>query len=90
MEKNSFFTGQPIFTQLLKFIPATIISKLISQYQTNRYYQKFRTGEHLVTMLYTCFYGGKSIREVITGMQVSFNKLNQFGMNGIPRRSTLS
>ncbi|CAN5509867.1 IS4 family transposase [soil metagenome] len=90
MDKSSFFTGQPIFTQLLKFIPPTIISKLISQYQTDRYYKKFRTREHLVTMLYTCFHGCKSIREVITGMQVSFNKLNHLGMNCIPRRSTLS
>ena len=84
MDKNSFFTGQPIFTQLLKFIPPTIISKLITQYQTDRYYKKFRTREHLVTMLYTCFHGCKSIREVITGMQVSFNKLNHLGMNCIP------
>lgn len=90
MGKNTFLTGQPIFTQLLKFIPPTLISKLISKHQSDRYYKKFRTREHLVTMLYTCFHGCKSIREVITGMQVSFSKLNHLGMNCIPRRSTLS
>jgi hypothetical protein len=43
-----------------------------------------------VTMLYTCFHGCKSLREVTTGMQVCFNKLEHLSMRCIPRRSTLS
>ncbi len=90
MIKNTFFTGQPIFTQLLKFIPQAQVGKLVAQFQTDHYYKKFKTYDHLVTMLYTCFHGCKSLREVTTGMQVSFSKLKHLGMHYIPRRSTLS
>jgi hypothetical protein len=90
MDKSTFFTGQPIFTQLLNFIPQAKVSKLASQLQTDRYYKKFKTYDHLVTMLYTCFHGCKSLREVTTGMQVSFTQLTHLRMNYIPRRSTLS
>ena len=90
MNKSTFFTGQPIFTQLLNFIPLTKVSKLASELKTDRYYKKFKTYDHLVTMLYTCFHGCKSLREVTTGMQVSFTQLNHLRMQCIPRRSTLS
>lgn len=90
MDKNTFFTGQPIFTQLLKFIPRDKVQRLAGQHKTDRYYKRFKTYEHLVTMLYTCFHGCKSIREVTTGMQVCFSKLQHLSMRCIPRRSTLS
>jgi hypothetical protein len=90
MDKNTFFTGQPIFSQLLKFIPRTVVSKLAGQYQSDRYYKKFKTYDHLVTMLYTCFQSCKSLREVTTGMQVAFKRLNHLGLRSIPRRSTLA
>lgn len=90
MNKSTFFTGQPIFTQLLNFIPKVHVSKLASELKTDRYYKKFKTYDHLVTMLYTCFHGCKSLREVTTGMQVSFTQLSHLRMQCIPRRSTLS
>lgn len=90
MNKSTFFTGQPIFTQLLNFIPQSRVSKLALELKTDRYYKKFKTYDHLVTMLYTCFHGCKSLREVTTGMQVSFTQLNHLRMQCIPRRSTLS
>lgn len=90
MNKSTFFTGQPIFTQLLKFIPRDFVAKLTTEYRADRYYKKFKTYDHLVTMLYTCFQGCKSLREVTTGMQVAFSKLAHLGMHYIPRRSTLS
>jgi hypothetical protein len=90
MDKNSFLTGQPIFTQLLNFIPRGLVAKLAAEYRTDRYYKKFRTYDHLVTMLYTSFHGCNSLREVTTGMLVAFNKLNHLGLHYIPRRSTLA
>jgi hypothetical protein len=90
MDKSKFFTGQPIFAQLLKFIPRTNVSRLAAHYQADRYYKKFKTYDHLVTMLYTCLHSCKSLREVTTGMQVAFNKLTHLGLRSIPRRSTLA
>ena len=90
MNKSIVFTGQPIFAQLLKFIPRDKVQRVAGMFNADRYYKKFKAYEHLVTMLYTCFHGCKSLREVTTGMQVCFGKLNHLCMRCIPRRSTLS
>jgi hypothetical protein len=90
MPKNTFFTGQPVFSQLLKFIPAELVSLAAAEERSNHYYKKFKAYEHLVTMLYACFHRCQSIREVITGMQASHNKLIHLGLMVIPRRSTFA
>jgi IS4 transposase len=90
MNKSKLFTGQPIFNQLLQFVPKSIIRELVIHHQTNRYYKRFKSYEHLVTMLYTCFHGCKSIREVITGMLACSTRINHLGINYMPRRSTLA
>lgn len=90
MNKNTFFSGHPIFTQLLKFISQREVNTLAKNMGVNRYYKKFKAYDHLVTMLYCSFNGCESLREVVTGMQVAFNKLQHLGMQCIPRRSTLS
>mgnify|MGYP002132476556 CR=1 FL=1 len=41
-------------------------------------------------MLYTCFHGCKSIREVVTGMMACSTRINHLGINYMPRRSTLA
>lgn len=90
MNKSTFFTGQPIFSQLLRFIPKSTVSSLARELKSDHYYKKFKSYDHLVTMLYTCFHGCKSLREVTTGMQVSCNQLNHLSLLNVPRRSTLS
>jgi Domain of unknown function (DUF4372)/Transposase DDE domain len=90
MAKDNFFTGQPVFNQLLQLIPKHIIRDVSRQHQSNRYYKRFRTYEHLVTMLYTSFHGCKSLREVITGMMACTTRINHLGIDYIPRRSTLA
>ena len=90
MPKNTFFTGQPVFSQLLKLIPGHLISSAAAEHRSNHYYKKFKAYEHLVTMLYACFHRCQSIREVITGMQANHNKLVHLGMTVLPRRSTFA
>jgi hypothetical protein len=41
-------------------------------------------------MLYACFHNCTSIREVITGLEASYNKLGHLGLHSCPRRSTLA
>ena len=79
MPKNTFFTGQPVFSQLLKFIPSELVSSAAAEERSNHYYKKFKAYEHLVTMLYACFHRCQSIREVITVMQASHTKLIHLG-----------
>jgi hypothetical protein len=90
MDESTFFTGQPVFNQLLKLIPRSIISELARKHQSDRYYKKFKSYDHLVTMLYATFHGCKSLREVTTGMMACTTRLNHLGINYMPRRSTLA
>jgi len=90
MHKDEYFTGQPVFTQLLSLLKRREIQRIAKTHQTDKYYKKFKTYEHLITMLYSVYQGCTSLREVVTGMQASMNKLNHIGMNYCPRRSTLS
>ncbi len=90
MGKSTFFTGQPVFNQLLHLLPRQIINDVVKQHRSDRYYKRFRTYEHLVTMLYSGFQKCKSLREVITGMMACSNRINHLGIGYMPRRSTLA
>jgi hypothetical protein len=90
MPKSTFFTGQPIFNQLLSFIPRTKIDQFARKHQSNYYCKKFKAYDHLVTMLFCCFHHCTSLRELITGIQVNAHRLNHLGIVHTPRRSTLA
>jgi hypothetical protein len=90
MLKHKLFTGQPIFTQLLSFIPRSIVVKATRDHLGDRYCKRFKTYDHLVSMLYVGFHQCTSIREAITGMQANHMRLFHTGLTATPRRSTLS
>src|SRR6266498_2445317 len=90
MNKSTFFSGQPIFTQLLKFIPRDIVSRIVCNNKADRYCKRFNTYEHLVTMLYSVFNNCNSLREVTTGMLAFEQRLTHLGIRYHPRRSTIS
>ena len=90
MPKDNFFTGQPVFTQLLSLIPRQMISRLSKRHAADRYCKSFMAYDHLVTMLYQGFFQCLSLRELITGLQANQNKLLHLGLVHTPRRSTLS
>ena len=90
MNKSTFFSGQPIFTQLLKFVSRESVVRIAQQHQADRYSKRFNTYEHLVTMLYSIFNNCNSLREVATGMLASEQRLRHIGIRFHPRRSTIS
>lgn len=90
MNKSTFFTGQPIFNQLLKFIPRDVVSRIALDNKADRYCKRFNTYEHLVTLLYAIFNNCHSLREVVTGMLAAEQRLLHLGVRYHPRRSTLS
>ncbi len=90
MDKNKTFSGQPIFTQLFKQIPAKIIQDAVRELAADHYYKKFDTVHHLVSMLYCTYEKCTSIREVITGLNACQGRLQSLGMKHLPARSTLS
>ncbi len=90
MGKNTFFTGQPIFTQLISLMPRSLIQSVSKEFKTDHYCKSFKGYDHLITMLYCSFHQCTSIREVTTGMQASAHRLLHLGLQRTPRRSTLS
>jgi len=90
MNKSNFFSGQPIFSQLLKFIPKDSVLRIAYDSKSDHYCKRFNTYEHLVTMLYSIFNNCNSIREVTTGMLASEQRLAHLGIRYHPRRSTIS
>lgn len=90
MSKNAHFSGQPIFSQLLNLLDKQKIEQSARTHNGDRYYKKFKTYDHLVAMLYAIFHKCTSLREIETGMQVCYHKLNHLGVIYAPRRSTLS
>lgn len=90
MGKPKHFTGQPIFSQLLSLIPRSIVSKTVRAYDADRYCKKFKSFDHLVTMLFSTLHQCSSLRELTTGMQASYNRLKHLGLLHTPRRTTLA
>lgn len=90
MGNTTFFTGQPLFSQLLKLIPADIVHSLTRKHKSDRYCKTFRTYDHLVSMLYCDFFKCASLRELCTGLQACHHKLGHLGLKHTPRRSTLA
>jgi hypothetical protein len=90
MSKGTFFTGQPIFNQVLSFIPRQLISQISITHKADHYCKRFTTYDHLVTMLYSVFNNCTSLREVTTGLLAWEQRINHLGMRHYPRRSTIS
>ena len=90
MAKSTFFTGQPVFNQLLQIIPRFMVQRLVQKHGADRYCKSFSSYDHLVTLLYSVLHRCSSLREVTTGMQASALRLAHLGLKNTPRRSTLS
>jgi transposase len=90
MSKSNFFTGQPIFNQLLNFIPRAIVHEVAAEFNADHYYKTFKTYDHLVTMLYAIFNHCTSIREVTTGLLAWEYRIHHLGVGRHPRRSTIA
>lgn len=90
MSKSTFFTGQPIFGQLLHFIPQSLIASISIKHNSDYYCKRFKTYEHLVTMLYSIYNKCDSLREISTGLLACGNRLGHLRLNHIPRRSTIA
>lgn len=90
MSKGTFFTGQPIFSQVLHFIPRNFVTAAARELGTDYYCKRFRTFDHLVTMMYATLHQCTSLREVTTGMLAWEDRITHLGISAHPRRSTLA
>ena len=90
MNKNTNFTGQPIFTQVINFIDRQEVNKIARKYKADRYTKKLTTYKHLIIMMFVALKGYRSIWEAITGLLANAHKIGHLGLDYIIRRSTFS
>ena len=80
--------GQPIFKQLLDFLPKNKFDVLSLKHQTVRYYKTFTACTQLTTMLFGIFSRCDSMGEVCDAMMGLDGKLNHLGLSSSPAKST--
>lgn len=89
MDKSTHFFGTSVFGQLISLIEPSIITQAVNQFHSDYYVKKFRTKDHLISMLFCVFAKCTSLREVSGAMLGLSGKMRHFQMDHIPRRSTL-
>ena len=90
MGKNTYFTGQPLYAQLLKLIDSQEIARISRKGVHDRYVKKLDGYSHFVIMLYAVLMRYDSLREIVVGMLSEANKINHLGIDYMVKRSTLS
>ncbi|MCV6630067.1 MAG: IS4 family transposase [Flavobacteriaceae bacterium] len=90
MNKSTNFSGQPIIKQLLKLLSSDIIAQTAKDHNSDRYYKRFKTYDHLVTMLYATLSGVSSLRELSTILLACEGRIGHLNLKYFPKRSTLS
>jgi len=85
-EKN--LVGQPIFQQLMKFLPKEKFDLLVKKHQSDKYCKTFSSWNQLVTMLFGIFSRCDSMGEICDSMQALQGKLNHLGLDSSPAKST--
>ena len=90
MNKSTHFSGTPIIKQILKYIPQEDITRTAKAYNSDRYYKKFKTYDHLVTMLYATMSGVSSLRELSSVLLACEGRISHLNLKHFPKRSTLS
>lgn len=90
MGQSKNFSGKPIISQVLGLIPRDLIYRTAAKHQSDRYTKKFKTYDHLVTMLYSVLSDCTSLRELSTAMLACEGKLSHLDLKSFPKRSTLS
>jgi len=89
MSKTTFFFGQSVFGQLISLIDPSIISDASKSCDSDRYVKKFKTKDHMVSMLFCSFAKCTSLREVSGAMLGLSGKTKHFQLDHIPKKSTL-
>lgn len=82
------FVGQPIFKQIIDFIPKNKFALLVRKHNADHYYKTFDSWTHLVTLLFGIFSRCDSMGEICDGMRALDGKLNHLGMDKSPAKST--
>jgi hypothetical protein len=82
------FVGQPILKQMLALLSVINLGGIIKCHQSDRYYKRFDSRTHLITMLFGILSRCDSMGEICEGMHAMAGKLNHLGLDRSPAKST--
>jgi hypothetical protein len=90
MDKDRFFIGQPIFSQVINLLPFHKISQIVKDLASDRYVKRFSTEQHLIAMLYGVLSGSNSLRELCSGIVSFGEKISHCKLDYAIPRSTFA
>jgi len=90
MDKSSYFFGTSVFGQLISFVGENLINKCVKRCNSDYYVKRFKTKDHLISMLFCVLAKCSSLREVSGAMLGLSGKTKHFRLESLPYRSTLS
>lgn len=90
MNKSKNFSGHPVIKQVLNFIDLQEVNRTARKYDSDRYCKKFKTFDHLVTMIFSTISCVSSLRELSSIMLACEGKINHLNLSYFPKRSTIS
>lgn len=90
MRKNSHFSGQPLYGQVIKLLDKSKILQFSREKDGERYTKRFNCWIHLVVMLYAVIMRFDSLREITTSLLAETRKLAHLGISFKIGRSTLA
>jgi hypothetical protein len=90
MGKSNYFSSKSVFGQLISLIDDKKIKDAVKKYDSDRYVKRFKSKDHLISMLFCSFVKCSSLREVSGAMLGLSGKTESFQLSHIPKRSTLS
>src|SRR5574344_194500 len=91
MGKSTHFTGQPVYSQVIKLLDKSKIKEKSRQTLKSESYVKCFDGyTHLIVMLFGVLKHFDSLRELEIGMKAEVGKLQHLGINYVAKRSTIA
>ena len=78
MGKSTHFSGQPLYSQVIKLLDKAKILQLSRERGGERYIKRFDSWTHLVVMLYAVIMRFDSLREISASLQAEARKLYYF------------
>ena len=90
MSKSSYFSTKSVFGQLISLIDDSMIKDAVKKHDSDRYVKRFKSQDHLFSMVFCSLVKCNSLREVAGGMLGLSGKKESLRLNCIPKKSTLA
>ena len=81
MGKSNYFSTKSVFVQLLSLINDKIIKDAVVKHDSDRYVKRFKSKDHLISMLFCAFAKCNSLREVSGAMLGLSGKTESFQLS---------